>query len=62
MAKQKYLYMLVTFDKYELPLIVEETVKELAYRAGVKPITIYTQLIGTRKGKSKRSRYVRVAI
>ena len=35
MAKQKYLYMVVTLDKYELPIIVEDSVVELARRLGI---------------------------
>ena len=62
MAKQKYLYMVVTLDKYELPIIVEDSVVELARRLGIKPHTIYRQMHDVRKGIYKRTRYVRVAI
>lgn len=52
-------YMVVTRDKYELPLIVADTVGELAEFQGVKTQTIY-QRMSHRKGK--KSIYVKVDI
>ena len=40
----KYLYMRVTSDKYELPLIVEDTCRRLAQRLGVQEATIYGKI------------------
>ena len=60
--KKTYLYMVVTLDKYELPVMVEDSVEKLAKRLGIKPNTIYTQMSAVRTGKYKRTRYVRVAI
>lgn len=52
-------YMVVSRDKYELPMIVADTVGELARFQGVKKETIY-QRMSHRKGK--KSIYVKVDI
>lgn len=36
LTNRKKLYMLVTNDKYELPVCVRDTLRELAEAAGVK--------------------------
>lgn len=53
------LYMCVTKDKYELPLIVEESIAVMARRLGVSPITINSELSKQKVGKL-RSKYKRV--
>ena len=40
----KYLYMRVTSDKYELPLIVEDTARALAKRLGIREDTIHNKI------------------
>lgn len=56
--KLKPLYLLVTQDRFELPLAVSDTVEGLAKIAGVQQSTISKCL--NRGGK--RSRYVRVYV
>lgn len=55
----KYIYMMVTRDKYELPLAVADTKKELADLLGVSPITIANSIARSRRWGHK-SKYVRV--
>ena len=55
--KLKPLYLLVTQDRFELPLVVADTVEELARIVGVHTSTIVKCL--NRGGKS---RYVRVYV
>ena len=38
------LYMLVTKDQYELPLVVAGSAEELAKRVGVSPKSIYSAI------------------
>ncbi|WP_023977020.1 hypothetical protein [Clostridium beijerinckii] len=37
----KYLYMAVTSDKYELPLVVEDSAAELANKLGIDAMSVY---------------------
>ena len=55
----KYLFMLVTKDKYELPLAVADTRKELGRMIGVSSITIANSITRARKSGHK-SKYIRV--
>lgn len=57
--RMKYLYMLVTKDKYELPLAVAGTRKELGQMLGVSPITIANSITRSRKS-GRKCKYVRV--
>lgn len=41
-GKQRYLWMAVTADEYELPLAVEDTAAALARRLGVSENTVRT--------------------
>ena len=56
----KYLYMMVTEDKYELPVIVCDSVKELARKVGVRPDSISACIYNYKIGKIKSSRYRKV--
>ena len=40
MNKQRYLWLAVTADEYELPLVVEDTAAALARRLGVSENTV----------------------
>ena len=51
--KPRWYFMRVTNDKYELPLCVAESVKELAEMAGVRPNSINVALGREEKGKKK---------
>lgn len=61
-SKSRYLYMLVTTDKYELPIIVEESPAELARKCGVDPVTVMTGSLKAERGYTVQSRYRRVLI
>lgn len=54
-------YMLVTQDKYELPLVVADTVAELARITGQKRSSIASAMSHAKK-KGFSSRYVKVVI
>lgn len=51
--KQRYLWMAVTADEYELPLAVEDTAAALARRLGVSENTVRTVEY---RGKNERYR------
>lgn len=59
MKKEKYIYMLVTKDKYELPLVVADSVAELAKKLSVSPNVIYS-IMSHAKKKGRKCRYVKV--
>lgn len=58
---KKCIYLKVTKDKYELPLIVTEGARELADREGVQVNTIYSSISHYEKG-DQYSPYRRVRI
>lgn len=53
MSKQRYLWLAVTADEYELPLAVEDTAAALARRLGVSENTVRTMEY---RGKNERYR------
>ena len=53
MSKQRYLWLAVTADEYELPLAVENTAAELARRLGVSEDTVRVM---ESRGKNERYR------
>lgn len=53
MSKQRYLWLAVTADEYELPLAVENTAAELARRPGVSEDTVRVMEY---RGKNERYR------
>ena len=53
MSKQRYLWLAVTADEYELPLAVENTAAELARRLGVSENTVRMMEY---RGKNERYR------
>lgn len=57
--KKKYIYMLVTKDKYELPLAVADSAEELGRILGIPSSRIRTAMSKARE-RGYRSRYVRV--
>jgi hypothetical protein len=59
--KSKALYMLVTQDKYELPLIVADSVGELALKTGQKRNVISSAMSHAKK-KGFKSMYVKVIV
>lgn len=60
--KSRYLYMLVTKDKYELPIIVEESPAELARKCGVRTSVVIANARKVELGEVIYGRYRRVLI
>lgn len=56
-AKKKYLWLMVTKDKYQLPLAVADTAEELGQMVGVSRTTIIKSVT-----HRKKSRYIRICI
>ena len=54
------LWMVVTDDKYELPLYVAETAEELSRITGVNVNTIRSSVSHVRSGRNKSSIYQKV--
>ena len=55
-------YMKVTTDKYELPVAIADSVKELAEKVGVKACSIYSNMSHYKNGAINKSPYVKVVI
>lgn len=55
-------WMKVTDDEYELPVIVADTSKELAKKCGVSAMTIRALASRVRSGERKSSTYICVEI
>lgn len=64
MRHGKFLYMAVTGDEYELPIVVAETAREISESLGVDIHNVYNSLRGQRDGKTERAkiRYRRIAL
>ena len=60
MGKQKYLWMAVTADKYELPLAVTDTAKELGRIYGLSKETIKSAVTRQSSGTMSGRRFVKV--
>lgn len=54
-----HVFMMVTKDRYELPIAVADTRKELGRMVGVSPVTIANSISRARKNGHK-CQYVRV--
>lgn len=59
---QKYLWMAVSNDEYELPLAVADTAEELGKMLGIHRITVMTNVLRTESGKISGRRIVRVEL
>lgn len=59
--KSNAVYMLVSQDKYELPLIVADSVAELARLTGQKRSSIASAITNAKK-KGFNSRYIKVVV
>lgn len=55
-----YYWLVVTQDKYELPLVVAESVQELAEHERVSVNTIYSAISHYEHGRYKYTKYRRV--
>ena len=56
------IWMMVTMDKYELPLAVADTARELSELTGYHVGSIVTGASGVKNGKLKRSHFRKVKI
>ena len=56
----KYLWMKVTNDKYQLPLVVADTSSQLAELCGVNKEVIFRQINRQKKNPKVKPRYIRV--
>ncbi len=55
-----YLFLKITMDKYELPLIVAGSIREMAKLSGTTENNITSQLHKAKKGIIKRCQYKKV--
>lgn len=56
------LYLATTTDKYELPIAVADSVRELAKMLKVHPNTISCHITLCNQGKLKKQKYFRVEV
>lgn len=56
----KYLWLAVTADEYELPLVVADSAEELGAKFGVKANTVISAIIRGYNGRENGYKYVRV--
>ena len=57
---KNYIYMMVSGDKYQLPLCVADSAEELEEKVGVKKGTIYSSVLRWEKGQTKKTKYIRI--
>lgn len=60
--KMKYLWLAITADKYELPIYVADTCKELAEVIGVSQNLISSHISKNKSGKISKVRFKKVPI
>lgn len=62
--QRTFLYLAVTADEYELPMVVEDTTKRLAEKCGVTMATLYRHFNGEIQGvrPNMRYKYVKVEV
>lgn len=56
----KYLYMAVTVDEFEFPIVVEDSIAELANRFGIEPISVKNSIERGYSGKNMGRRFIKV--
>lgn len=54
------LYMAVTVDKYELPLIVEDSISKLAKKTGVSVSTVKSSIDINQSGTRRGMKFIQV--
>ena len=54
------LYMAVTVDKYELPLIVEDSISKLAKKTGVSVSTVKSSIDRNQSGTRRGMKFIQV--
>lgn len=62
MVGQKYYWLYVTSDEYELPLAVADSAGQLALMIGVPLVNIATMASKYENGLIKKSKYVKVKV
>lgn len=62
MKRKETLYLAVTADKYELPVVVCDSAKELAYRYGIKTSSLYSAISYGLSGKYNGVKFVKVVV
>ena len=60
MSTSKYYWMAVTADKYELPLVVAESSRELARKCGTSKSNVENLAAGGWSGKISGRKFVKV--
>lgn len=60
--RTKYLYMEVTNDEIELPLIVAESLEELSKKSGRTVCAIKNAMIRKYSGRNKGSKFVKTEL
>lgn len=60
--EHQYVWMMVSNDKYELPVAVADSVEELADIVGRKRNTIESAISRHKNGKIKKTKFVKVEI
>lgn len=56
------IYLMVSNDKYQLPLFVADSARELSRMSGVPANTIYSMTSKYKHGKIKSSRFICVEV
>lgn len=56
------LYMAVTPDKYELPLVISESLDEISIKTGVKKHAILSSICHNRSGKNTGYKFLRIEL
>ncbi|GEM_PF-2025556 len=62
MRTKDVLYMAVTADEYELPLVVEDSPKHLSERCGVSRDTVRSALYRKSSGKTRGMVFIAVRV
>lgn len=60
--KKTYVYMQITKDEYEFPILTCDSLDELAERTGIRKNTIASTICKWEKGIHKKSGFIRVSI
>lgn len=56
------LYLEISQDEYELPIIVCDSASELARRTGLSENNVYSQISKGRKGKYQHPRFISIEV
>ena len=58
----KYLWLAVSIDKYEFPIYIEDTAKELGARLGISGDTVIQAVIRKRDGKKSGRKILKIEV